>query len=126
MDDMKEELIVALKALLADQYAMYFKAHGHHWNVESKMFSQYHEFYAEIAEDIYGSIDPTAENLRKLGAYAPYKMSRLMELTTIPETDVSSDCESMNADLFAANEMIIVTINKAFAIATAENEKVIA
>ena len=126
MSIMKEELIAALKALLADEYALYFKAHGHHWNVQSKMFSQYHEFYAEIAEDVYGSIDPTAENIRKLGAYAPYKMSRLAELTTIPETDVSSDCESMNADLLAANEMIIVTINKAFSIANAANEQGIA
>jgi DNA-binding ferritin-like protein len=49
---MKEELIAALKVLLADEYALYFKAHGHHWNVESKMFSQYHEFYAEIADDV--------------------------------------------------------------------------
>lgn len=126
MEHMKEELIAALKVLLADEYAFYFKAHGHHWNVESKMFSQYHEFYAEIAEDVYGAIDPTAENIRKLGAYAPYKMSRLMELTTIPETDVSSDCESMNADLFSANEMVIVSVNKAFAIASAANEQGIA
>ena len=123
---MKEELIAALKVLLADEYALYFKAHGHHWNVESKMFSQYHEFYAEIAEDVYGAIDATAENIRKLGAYAPYKMSRLMELCTIPETDVSSDCESMNADLLAATEAIIVTVGRAFDAATYANEQGIA
>lgn len=123
---MKEELIAALKVLLADEYALYFKAHGHHWNVESKMFSQYHEFYAEIADDVYGAIDPTAENIRKLGSYAPYKMSRLMELATIPETDVASSCESMNADLLAATEAIIVTVNRAFAIANEVNEQGIA
>lgn len=126
MENMKEELISALKILMADEYALYFKAHGHHWNIEGRMFSQYHEFYSEIAEDVYGSIDPTAENLRKLGAYAPYKMSRIMELTTIPETDVGSDCESMNADLFNANEMVIVSVNKAFDIAIAANEQGIA
>ena len=53
-------------------------------------------------------------------------MSRLIELSSIPETDVSSDCESMNADLLAANEMIVVTINRAFSIANAANEQGIA
>lgn len=123
---MKEELIAALKVLLADEYALYFKAQGHHWNVESKMFSQYHEFYAEIADDVYGAIDPTAENIRKLGAYTPFKMSRLIEFTTIPETDVDSSCESMNADLLAATEAIIVTVGRAFDAATSANEQGIA
>jgi len=123
---MREDLLNALKVLLADEYALYFKAHGYHWNVESKMFSQYHEFYAEIAEDVYGAIDPTAENIRKLGGYAPYKMSRMMELCNIPETEVGSDCESMKADLLIATNMIITTVNKAFDIAEASREQGIA
>jgi DNA-binding ferritin-like protein len=49
-----------------------------------------------------------------------------MELTTIPETDVASSCESMNADLLTATEAIIVTVNRAFAIANEVNEQGIA
>ena len=123
---MREELINALKILLADTYAVYFKAHGYHWNVEGKNFPQYHEFYSMIAEDIYGSADDIAENIRKLQAYAPFKMSRFMEITTIPETEVGSSCEEMNADLYMAMERLIVTINVAFQAAIAANEQGIA
>ena len=123
---MNEELINALKVALADHYALYFKAQGHHWNVEGKNFPQYHDFYAMVYEDAYGSVDMIAENIRKLDAYAPYKMSRLMQLTTIPETDVSSECESMNEDLLQAVQMAIVSVNNAFAIANQSNEQGIA
>lgn len=123
---MNEELISALKIVLADHYALYFKAQGHHWNVEGKNFPQYHEFYSMVYEDAYGAVDMVAENIRKLGAYAPFKMSRFVELTTIPETEVNSDCMSMNMDLLMAVNSTINSVNKAFAAASAANEQGIA
>lgn len=101
MDDM-EELVSQLKVLLADVYASYFKAHGYHWNVEGKNFPQYHELYADIYGDLYGSVDVLAEHIRALGAYAPFKMSRFVELTRVPDTEVDTSCESMSADLLQA------------------------
>lgn len=126
MDSMKEELINALKVVQADHYSVYFKAHGFHWNVEGKNFPQYHEFYSDIYEDVYSAIDMIAEDLRKLGAYAPFKMSRFIELTTIPETDTDTSCESMNRDLLMAIELLIVSVNRVFDLATIEKEQGIA
>lgn len=121
-----EELINALKVVQADHYAVYFKAHGYHWNTEGKGFPMYHDFYAMISDDVYGAIDGIAENIRKLGAYAPFKMSRFMEMTTVPETEVGPSCEAMNADLLMAINQVIVTVNRAFDLATAANEQGIA
>lgn len=123
---MNEELISALKKVLADTYAVYFKAQGYHWNVEGVHFQSFHELFGNIYEDVYGSVDSVAENIRKLQAYAPYKMSRMIELTSIPETEVGSDCHSMAADLLAAVEMNIASVNAAFAVADATNEQGIA
>lgn len=123
---MNEELINALKVVLADHYSLYFKAQGHHWNVEGKNFPQYHDFYAMVYEDAYGAVDMIAENIRKLGAYAPFKMSRMTELTTIAESEIDSDCESMNLDLYVAVQSIIATVNNAFKIASASDEQGIA
>lgn len=123
---MNEELVNALKVVLADHYAVYFKAQGYHWNVEGKNFPQYHDFYAMIYGDAIGAVDMIAENIRKLQAYAPFKMSRMMELTTVPDTEVGPDCESMNADLLVAVSMAIASVNTAFAAATAANEQGIA
>lgn len=123
---MNERLIEALKIVLADHYATYFKAHGYHWNVEGKNFPQYHEFYSDIYEEIYGAIDMIAENIRKLGSYAPFKMSRFLELATVEEAEVGPMCEAMNADLLDAINKMIVTVNNAFAIADETNEQGIA
>jgi starvation-inducible DNA-binding protein len=123
---MNEDLISALKVVLANHYALYFKAQGHHWNVEGKNFPQYHEFYGMIYEDAYGAVDMVAEDIRKLGAYAPFKMSRFVELTTIPETEVSSDCSAMSMDILMAVNATIDSVNRAFAVATASDEQGIA
>lgn len=123
---MNEELIAALKEVLADEYSLYFKAKGYHWNVEGIHFVQFHELFENIASDVYGATDETAEYLRALGAYAPFKMSRFLEMSSVKETDVSTDCHSMAMDLLMATEQILICVNRAFAIASAANEQGIA
>jgi starvation-inducible DNA-binding protein len=114
---MKEELVRALKIYLADTYSVYFKAHGYHWNVEGSDFYEYHQLFSDIYEDVYGSVDTIAEDLRKLQSYAPFKMSRFLELTTVQESEVASDPKAMAADLLAAVEANLVTTMNAFMIA---------
>jgi len=121
-----EELINALKALLADSVALKFKAHGYHWNVEGENFPQYHELFEEIYEDFEGAIDPFAENIRKLNDYAPFRLTRFAELTTVPETSVDSDPEVMSADLLASIMGVTLKIQDAFDIATSAREQGVA
>lgn len=104
-----EELINAIKVALADHYSLYFKAHGYHWNVEGDDFEQYHELFSKIYEDTYDAVDDMAENIRKLNAYAPFKMSRFIELATVKESEVDSDPMSMCQDLLVALEATIAS-----------------
>ena len=60
---MNEELIVALKKVLADTFVMYYKAHSYHWNVEGSNFPQYHEFLQNIYEEIFAAVDVIAEHI---------------------------------------------------------------
>jgi starvation-inducible DNA-binding protein len=101
------ELINMLKGLLGDTVALKFKAQGYHWNVETDDFPQYHEFFGKIYEDYDSAIDSMAEWIRILGDYAPFKMSRLASLSSIPETEVTADHEDMTMDLYKANELMI-------------------
>lgn len=123
---MNEELINALKEVLADEYSLYFKAKGYHWNVEGIHFVQFHNLFGEIADDVYGATDPTAEYIRALQAYAPFKMSRFLDMSSVKESEISTDCHSMLADLLAATEQILVCVNRAFSIAVAANQQGIA
>ena len=112
------ELINILKGLLADTVALKFKAHGYHWNVETDDFPQYHDFFGRIYNDYDNAIDPLAEWIRALGDYAPFKLSRFVALSSIPETDVTSDHESMSMDLYKANESMIAKFASACDVAT--------
>ena len=115
-----------LKTLLSDSVTMYFVAHGYHWNVEGSDFSQYHELFADIYEDVYSSIDPIAENLRKLDEYAPFTLSKFIDLRTVESVEVAPNPKAMAKALLKVNEGVLVTIGKAFASATKADEQGIA
>ena len=53
-----------------------------------------------------------------VNSYAPFKLSRFAELTTIPETDVSSDPMNMIADLVSSFDIAIAKSIAGFDVAT--------
>jgi starvation-inducible DNA-binding protein len=126
MNVMNEELVNALKVALANAYAVYFKAHGYHWNVEGINFKQYHLLFEDIYSDVYESVDLTAEYIRAQQAYAPFKMSRFVELTNVPETEIGPDPASMSQDLLESIQIAIIDNLIAFNIATKLNEQGVA
>ena len=118
------ELVAALKILQANVTFMYYKVHSYHWNVEGIEFSQYHDFYADLYEDIYNSIDPIAENIRKLGEFTPISISELYNFKTVDENNVRVDLISDQlATLIVDNDKVIESLNKVFALATAANKQ---
>lgn len=111
---------------LGNAVVMSFKAHGHHWNVMGPDFTQFHDFFGKIYDDVTDSIDPMAENMRKLGAMAPFRLAEFAALSSIEEIDCGCDAMSMCKDLYMANEVMISSLNDCFAAATAANEQAIA
>lgn len=121
-----EELVEQLSNSLGNAVVLYFKAHGHHWNVVGNDFSQFHDFFASIYEDIYSSLDPLAENIRKLGAIAPFRLVEFARLSDIQDAMTGQNAMSMTKDLYDSNEIMLVSLDKSFAIANATNEQGIA
>ena len=117
------ELTNALKTLLADTVTMYFVAHGFHWNVEGQDFSQYHSLFAEVYEDVYSAVDPIAEDVRKLGEYAPYTLSKFVDLRTVEPKDVKPEPKAMAKELLRINDALIESIGKAFKAAEKADEQ---
>ena len=120
------KLTTDLKTLLADSVTMYFVAHGYHWNVEGSDFSQYHSLFADIYEDVYSSIDSIAEDLRKLDEYAPFTLSKFIDLRTVESVEVAPNPKAMAKALLKVNQGVLETISKAFDSATKANEQGIA
>lgn len=119
-------LAASLKTLMADIVTMYFMAHGYHWNVEGPDFKQYHDLFAEIYEDVYGSLDPLAENVRKLGEYAPFDLEAFVKTRSVKFQSTKPDAKSMAKALLKVNDGVIDSIKKAFDDATKEDEQGIA
>ena len=121
------DLAAELKSLLADVVSVYLRAHGYHWNVEGPDFAQYHALFESIYSDTYESIDPIAENIRKLGDYAPYRLERFSELATVPTSNrVANDARSLANDLLAANEFLVNRLKSVFKVADEADEQGIA
>jgi starvation-inducible DNA-binding protein len=112
-----ETLVEMMKKVLADTFAMYLKSHNYHWNVEGSNFPQYHEFFGNLYEELHGAVDPIAEQIRALDAYAPGSLSRFMELTEIQdELNVPLDTD-MARKLLSDNQIVMNTLNMTFKLA---------
>lgn len=115
-----------LKALYASSFSFFIKSFGFHHNVEGPDFPQYHEFLGSIYQDIYGSLDKTAEYIRTLDSYAPGSLTRFIELSVISDQTKIPRAELMLQELCEDNERMIALLNQTFASAEAENKQGIA
>lgn len=125
--EQQQTVIAALEQVLGDVAIMYFHAHGYHWNVQGQDFSQYHALFASIYEDVYGSIDPFAENILKLGGEAPRSLTQILaDATMNDQAEESNDPEALASDLAVDNDAVIASLNELFAAANDANEQGIA
>jgi starvation-inducible DNA-binding protein len=116
----------ALRNLLSDVVAFYLEAHGAHWNVVGDDFTQYHDLFGEIYSDVYESIDPLAENIRKLGAAAPFDLRDIASDPSVGSASGAVNPEDLCEELYASNSVILLKILSCFNMATSFSEQGIA
>ena len=119
---MEIKLIKSLQRLLANVFNEYLHAHGFHWNVVGPQFAQLHEFFGDIYEDVYGSIDSIAEILRKLDVKSPFLLSQFTELKTTSESNPAK-ANQMISSLFVLNNEVIANLTEVFDYASKLNEQ---
>jgi starvation-inducible DNA-binding protein len=111
---MNEELIVALKKVLADTFVMYYKAHSYHWNVEGSDFPQYHSFLNDLYEEIFGAVDTIAEHIRQIDGYTPTSLTELKSYSMISEDEDVVSAISMMNRLLDANNLVLASLMMAY------------
>jgi starvation-inducible DNA-binding protein len=117
-----EEITNPLKIAFADTYAFYVKAQNYHWNVEGPMFAMYHEFFGKIYEEVGGTIDQFAEEIRAQNTYAPASFSRFRDLTNINDEVLIIKPEQMVETLFSDNATVLASLHRARDVADKYNE----
>jgi starvation-inducible DNA-binding protein len=90
-----DELQRALKIAFASEFAFYLKAQYFHWNVEGPNFPQLHDLFGKIYEEVYGSIDTFAEEIRATGTYTPGSFTRFSILSLVDD-----EVEVLPAEMF--------------------------
>lgn len=121
------ELIIKLRQLQANAFQMYAQAHGYHWNVEGMLFKELHAFFLEIYEDVFDSIDPISENLRKLDSFAPFGAAEWHKNATVTINDAEQlDPVTMLNELYKTNDYLITELKDIFNVANSADEQGIA
>ena len=119
-----EQLAAALKVALGNTFVMYSKAHSYHWNVEGTNFPQFHEFFGDLYEEVYGAVDPIAEAIRTLNVYAPISVTDIISASSIEEDNMKpADLRVMLNNLLAANGEVLNALNRALQAATQANKQ---
>jgi starvation-inducible DNA-binding protein len=102
---MDQKYHLALKTAFASEYAFALKAQNFHWNVEGASFPQLHILFEKIYEEVYGSIDTFAEQLRALQMYTPASLQKFSMLTKVEDENTEGiDAGQMVAELLQDSE----------------------
>ena len=117
-----DELQQAAKVAFATEYSFYLKSNNFHWNVEGSEFKQYHDLFGGIYEEVYGSIDAFAEQIRALGTYVPASYTRFSMLTQIDDETQILPRQAMVEALIVDNEKIVKLLKLVFQQSEANQE----
>ncbi len=89
--DLKKEgvdaIVVALNGIVADAFALYLKTKNFHWHVSGPHFRDYHVMLDEQADQIFASIDPLAERVRKIGGRTLLSVGQISKLQRLKDND---------------------------------------
>ena len=101
---MDEKYHLALKTAFASEYAFAIKAQNFHWNCEGPLFYQLHLLFERIYEEVYGSIDTFAEQIRALQVYTPASLQKFSMLTAVDDENEVPPFEVMLRELLADSD----------------------
>ena len=119
-----DELVASMQKCLANTFVYYFKAHGFHWNVEGVNFPEYHGFFGDLYESLHDAVDPIAEQIRALNAYAPSGLNEMYASATISDSTIKgAQVKEMLATLLMDNDTVSANLTEAFGLATAANKQ---
>ena len=86
-ENAKKDISAALKALLADTFALYLKTKNFHWHMSGPHFRDYHLLLDEQAADILGATDDMAERVRKIGGTTLRSIGHVSRLQRVLDND---------------------------------------
>jgi starvation-inducible DNA-binding protein len=112
-----ERISYAINGLVADAFALYVKTKNFHWHMSGPHFRDYHLMLDEQSKQIFATIDPLAERVRKLGHRTLHSIGQIGARATIEDnnenfvppammlTELTADNRAMAANMRAAHKI---------------------
>lgn len=107
------QVVKILNRVLSDEYVLYTKTRGYHWNVKGFHFNDLHKFFEEQYTVIDEAIDDVAERARSIGGDSNGSLTEMLKNTTLEEdTTKGTDSKHMVRSLLSDHEAIIRHLRK--------------
>ena len=95
--DATRDISAAMRALLADVFALYLKTKNFHWHMSGPHFRDYHLLLDNQGDQLFAMTDPIAERARKIGGTTLRSIGQIGQLQRILDND---------ADLVTPDDML--------------------
>ena len=106
--DAVRDISAALKALLADVFALYLKTKNFHWHMSGPHFRDYHLLLDEQSDQIFAMTDPIAERARKIGGSTLHSTGEIKRLQSLLDNDEAYVTpRDMLAELHGDNKQLV-------------------
>lgn len=116
-------VVEELKKIQADEFVLYLKTWGFHWNVTGMNFNDLHGFFLGHYEQLQGFVDDVAERIRKLGHKAPGTIIELKKNARIGEmAGETHTAEAMIDILLEDHEDLIESLRNALDLTVKHND----
>lgn len=103
----------ALRALLADVFALYLKTKNFHWHMSGSHFRDYHLLLDEQSDQIFAMTDDIAERARKIGGTTLRSIGHIARAQRILDNDAEYvDPQDMLAELRSDNQQLTMEMRR--------------
>ena len=109
----QQDVIDALRQVVADSYAVLGQTHLCHWNVRGPGFFALHTAFEEQYTELFTAIDEIAERIRALGSLAPGGLGNLATMAGMTELEEDASADDMVRHLAKANRKLVDDLARA-------------
>lgn len=107
----EQQMVERLHKLLADEYVLYQKTWGFHWNLFGPRFNDLHLFFEKQFLSLADVVDEVAERILQLGGVADMSLGAMLRKTRLKEAgEIVPNPDEMITQLLHDHESIIRAI----------------
>ena len=117
------EISAALRALLADTFALYLKTKNFHWHMSGPHFRDYHLLLDEQSDKIFAMTDPIAERGRKIGGSTLHSVGEIKRTQRLLDNDEAYVTpRDMLAELHGDNKQLVAEMRRTHELCEQHND----